>query len=115
MTTSANPVNWFEIYVKDMTRAKRFYESILAVTLEKLETPALDIQEMWKFPAKPDGSGAAGSLVRMPGGPEGGNNSVIVYFSAEDCGAIAKKVPAAGGKIFKDKFAIGPYGYIALI
>ena len=34
-----NPVCWFKIYVQDMARAKRFYESIFQVTLEKINSP----------------------------------------------------------------------------
>jgi len=29
-----NPVVWFEIYVQDMARAKKFYEAVLQVKLE---------------------------------------------------------------------------------
>ena len=29
-----NPVNWFEIYVQDMARAKRFYEAVFLRTAE---------------------------------------------------------------------------------
>lgn len=29
-----NPVGWFEIYVQDMDRAKRFYELVFQVKLE---------------------------------------------------------------------------------
>ena len=32
----SNPVVWFEIYVQDMDRAKRFYETVLGTTLTKL-------------------------------------------------------------------------------
>lgn len=28
-----NPVGWFEIYVDDMERAKRFYQSVFALDL----------------------------------------------------------------------------------
>ena len=41
-----NPVGWFEIYVDDMERAKKFYETVLGVKLEKLP---IDI-EMFTFP-----------------------------------------------------------------
>jgi len=41
----ANPVTWFEIYVKDMARAKTFYEKTLGVKLAKLDTLAKDITE----------------------------------------------------------------------
>ena len=46
----ANPVTWFEIYVKDMERAKAFYEKTLGIKLSKLETPTTDVTEMWSFP-----------------------------------------------------------------
>jgi len=36
-----NPVIWFEIYVQDMERAKRFYESVFQVKLERLNAPDL--------------------------------------------------------------------------
>jgi hypothetical protein len=33
MTTSMNPVNWFEIPATDLDRAKAFYEYVLGVNL----------------------------------------------------------------------------------
>ena len=50
----------------------------------------------------------------MEGGPSGGGNGTIVYFECTDCAVEAGKVPANGGKIMKDKFAIPPHGFIAL-
>lgn len=105
-----NPVGWFEIYVQDMPRARAFYETVLARKLERLESPGI---EMWAFPMEPDQPGAAGSLVRMEGFPSGGN-STLVYFISEDCAVEAARVAAAGGKVFKEKFPIGEYGFIAL-
>lgn len=108
-----NPVVWFEIYVQDMERARAFYESVLAVHLERLEGPDPGILEMWSFPSRRDGAGASGALVKMEDGPSGGN-STIVYFSCADCAVEAKRVASSGGKIVKEKFSIGQYGFIAL-
>ena len=36
--TKRNPVNWFEIYVQDMERAGKFYETVLGVELQPMET-----------------------------------------------------------------------------
>lgn len=105
-----NPVNWFEIYVQDMARAKRFYESVFKTKLEKLDSPEI---EMWGFPMDVDRFGAGGSLVKMEGMPSGGN-STIVYFICADCAVEAGRVVAAGGRIFKQKMSIGQYGHIAL-
>ncbi len=109
-----NPVGWFEIYVEDMSRARAFYEAVCAVKLEKL--PGSDL-EMWAWPMGDCTSqvyGAPGALVHMPGCPSGGN-STIVYFSCEDCAVEEARVVPAGGSIFKTKFSIGPYGFIALV
>jgi predicted enzyme related to lactoylglutathione lyase len=106
-----NAVGWFEIYVQDMERAKAFYEATLAVTLEELEGPDI---AMWAFPMDPDASGAAGALVKADGMPSGGN-STLVYFSCEDCAVEAGRAAGNGGKVFKDKFSIGQYGFIALV
>jgi uncharacterized protein len=106
-----NPVGWFEIYVKDMARATKFYQAVFEAKLEKL--PAPDI-EMWAFPMSMERSGAGGALVRMQGFEPSGN-SVLVYFTCEDCAVEASRVKQAGGRIQKEKTSIGEYGFIALV
>ena len=110
----SNPVVWFEIYVQDMQRAKKFYESVLAIRLQKLEDPGPGILGMWSFPSQKDGFGATGALAKMEGVPSGGNGT-IVYFTCTDCAVEAKRASSSGGKVMKDKFSIGQYGYIALV
>jgi predicted enzyme related to lactoylglutathione lyase len=109
-----NPVVWFEIYVKDMARARRFYESVLALKLDKLESPDKSL-EMWSFPAEQEGRGASGALARMEGGPSGGNTSTIIYFRCEDCATEESRVEPNGGKVVKRKAPIGQYGFISLV
>ena len=106
-----NPVGWFEIYVDDMPRAKRFYESVFEITLEKLG--GTDI-EIWAFGGDKNTYGAPGALVHIPGF-RAGKNSVLVYFSCRDCGVEEKRVIEAGGRIEKSKFSIGQYGFISLV
>ena len=108
-----NPVVWFEIYVADMTRAKRFYETVLGVTTTKLEDPE-GSSEMWAFPSDQAAGGASGALVRMDGVAPGGGGT-LVYFGCEDCAVQAGRVAAAGGTVARPKFPIGPYGHIALV
>ena len=106
-----NPVGWFEIYVQDMARAASFYEVMLQVKMEKLKSTEF---EMWAFPMQMDLGGAAGALVRLEGVPSGGN-STLVYFSCVDCAAEVARVADAGGRVYRDKFSIGEYGFIALV
>lgn len=108
---AGNAVGWFEIYVQDVERAKAFYESVFQVKLQSLGS---DFIEMWAFPSDMTSYGAGGAIVKMEGFPSGGN-STIVYFSCADCAVEAKRAAAAGGKIFKDRFSIGQYGFIALV
>ena len=106
-----NPVVWFEIYVQDLERAKRFYETVLATKLTKLDAPDPTL-EMWAFPMSMEKGGASGALVKMKGVPSGG--STLVYFACDNCAVEAGRVEKAGGKLDKAKFSIGQYGHIAL-
>lgn len=107
----SNPVGWFEIYVKDMPRARAFYEALLGVTLQSLEMPDA---EMWAFPMQMNAAGAAGSLVRMDGFAPGAGGT-LVYFVCEDCAVEAGRAEAAGGRIERPKFPIGEHGFCALV
>lgn len=42
-------------------------------------------------------------------------NATIVYFTCDDCAKEASRVKSNGGRIKKDKFAIGELGFIALV
>lgn len=106
-----NSIGWFEIYVEDMNRAKKFYESVFDRKLEKIPNPEI---EMWSFPGNPNTYGAPGALVKMPGF-SAGRNSVLIYFSCTDCLIEEKKVLQHGGQLQKTKMSIGPYGFISLV
>ena len=106
-----NPVCWFEIYVEDMDRAKKFYETVFQTKLEDLHSPDI---EMRAFPMEPNLWGAGGSLVRMAGRTSGGN-STLVYFSCDDCAVEESRAEKAGGRIQRTKMSIGQYGFISLV
>jgi uncharacterized protein len=105
-----NPISWFEIYVQDMERAKKFYEAMLEVKLTQLNSST---PELWQFPQSLTSYGASGALAKMQGVSSGGN-STIVYFSCQDCAVAGQRALAGGGRIMKDKFSIGQYGFIVL-
>ena len=108
--SQSNSVGWFEIYVDDMERAKRFYQGVFQVELEPLGEGGLP---MWAFPAHMDRYGAGGALVHVEQVPAG-QNSVVIYFSCEDCAVEAARVEENGGTLQKEKFSIGEYGFVAL-
>lgn len=116
-----NPVVWFEIYVQDMARAQKFYETVLALKLDTLAAPEGEAGglHMMSFPSEMENGGASGALVKAEGCPSGGVDAsaaagTMVYFGCEDCAVEAARVQGAGGQVAKDKFSIGPYGFCAI-
>lgn len=106
-----NPVGWFEIYVQDMPRATAFYESMLAIRLQELEMPGI---EMMAFPMDEQTTGAPGALIRVPGVPSGPGGT-MVYFSCADCATEAGRAVANGGTMEQEKMAIGDYGFVSIV
>ena len=107
----SNPVRWFEIYVQDMPRAKRFYEGMLGLKLERLGSPEIEMQAFGMDPGK---SGTGGALVKAPGVPSG-RSSTLVYFACEDCAVEESRAETYGGKVQRPKMSIGEYGFISLV
>lgn len=46
---TCNPIVWFELYVQEMARAKKFYEAVFGYTLTQLNSP-ISGMELWAFP-----------------------------------------------------------------
>ncbi len=65
----SNPVNWSEIYVQDMARARKFHESVLLTKLHPMETDL----EMCGFPG---GLGAQAVRPRKLSPAREGNRSI---------------------------------------
>lgn len=111
---SQNPVTWFEIYVDDMERATKFYETIFEMKFIEMANPTEQPMQMRSFASQMGANGAAGSIVKMEGMKAGGSN-VIIYFSCDDCAVEQRRVEAAGGKICQPKMSIGQYGFCAVM
>ena len=109
VTTQINAVNWFEIPVKDIERARKFYETVLntKLTLEELEPFTMAF-----FPMTLGVPGAAGTLIKGES-YEPSHAGTIVYFSVEDIEETLRRVNANGGKTLLPKKGIGEYGFIA--
>jgi len=103
-----NAVNWFEIPVNDMDRAKKFYEKILGVSLTINEMGPLVMA--W-FPNEPDAPGSTGTLIKAESYVPSVEGS-MVYFSVDDIEAVLKRVEANGGKVVNPKMSIGEYGFV---
>jgi predicted enzyme related to lactoylglutathione lyase len=104
-----NPVNWFEIPVKDIGRAGKFYEKVLGLELSPYD---MEPFTMAFFPMTQGAQGAAGSLIKGES-YEPSHAGTVVYFSVDDIEEILRRVNANGGKTLMPKKSIGQYGFIA--
>ena len=104
----ANLINWLEIPVSDMNRAKAFYERVLPATVEIndqmspgtkmgfIHTPGMELKDV------------GGALVEGEGYTPGSGNT-LVYFNANEsggCTAFLKRVEEAGGTVLTPAFQI---------
>jgi len=103
-------LNWFEIYVTDMTRARKFYEAILQVPMPEM---SFGPNPMAMFPFEMP-KGVGGSLVLMDvvaPGPGG----TLVYLNVDgDLDGVISRIPAAGGMLLRPRLSIGEHGFIAV-
>lgn len=111
METNMNPVNWFEIPVTDLPRAKKFYETVLGLELTLME---MGPSKMAWFPMKEGVTGATGALVLAEGYTPSAQGT-MVYFTVYDLDSALAKVAGSGGKVAGEKMDIGEYGIIAKI
>ena len=108
----ANALNWFEIPVTNLGRAKAFYEKVLDAELIDAEMDESGM-EMAMFPAS---DGVGGGLVKSDEWAyvPSRNASIIYLNGGDDLSVPLGKVKAAGGEVVQDKMGIGENGFIAL-
>jgi predicted enzyme related to lactoylglutathione lyase len=109
VATKINPVLWFEIPVKDLGRAKKFYEKVFdkELTLEEMGP-----YKMAFFPMENGAPGSAGSLIQGET-YEPSYGGTVVYFSVDDIEETLRRINANKGKTVLPKKSIGQYGFIA--
>jgi hypothetical protein len=111
MSAQYNPVGWFEIPVRDLGRAKAFYEQVFGIELEEHRMGPL--LYAW-FPMREGAIGAAGSLVKGEG-YDPSDRGVLVYFTAPEMEAVLSRVKGRGGEVISGKTSIGEFGFIAIV
>jgi len=109
METKMNPVNWFEIPVTDLEKAKQFYEHVLGMALSLNEMGPM---RMAWFPMAEGAPGATGTLMQAEGYTPSCTGA-LVYFSVDNIEATLAKVKERGGKTLNPKTSIGEHGFVA--
>ncbi len=105
-----NPVNWFEIPVQDMNRAKEFYTAVFGYQFDMMEKGPLQLAMF--SGSEQSAYGATGALAKGEG-YEPSTTGSIVYFGCEDVNVELEKIEKAGGKVLFPKTSIGEHGFIA--
>jgi len=114
-TQTKNPFTWVEIYVEDMSRAQKFYETVLQIEMIPMQTPGeFGDLEMLSFPWAQEESNISGALCKTSEMKPGAGGT-LVYFTCEDCAVETSRVESAGGKVLQDKFPIGEHGFCSVV
>ena len=104
-------LNWFEIPVTDMQRAKAFYAKVMQIELRDEE---MDGMQMAIFPHSEDGVG--GSLTAGPNYRPGPSGTIVYLNAGADIDGPLSRIEAAGGKIVMPKLHLSPeIGHIAIM
>lgn len=103
MTNKENALNWFEISVTDISRAKKFYETIFGIQMDQQEMMGM---QMAFFPAEDMNSKVSGGLVQGPMHKPSADGAKIYLNGNPDLSHALSKVEAAGGKVLMPKTKI---------
>lgn len=110
MSSATNALNWFEIPATDISRAKKFYESIFEITMEEMDMPDMKYA---MFPFDPAKAKVAGGLAQSPMHTPGTTGSIIYLNANPDLQKVLDRIEKAGGKITVPKTSIGQNGFMA--
>lgn len=109
-----NPFTWVEIYVEDMGRAQKFYETVLQIQMIAMQAPGnFGDLEMLSFPWAEGESNISGALCKTSDMKPGAGGT-LVYFACDDCANETSRVESAGGKVLQGKFQIGEHGFCSI-
>lgn len=106
----SDAINWFEIPVRDLDRATRFYEAMLD---KKLKREIFGGMQMATFQTS-DRADVGGSLVLDPKREPSGAGA-LVYLDAPDLDDCISRAKKAGGTVELPKTDIGDPGHIAIV
>lgn len=111
MDKTTNSLNWFEIPVTDLARAKHFYQVAFSFHMHEMEMMGM---QMAMFPGE-DGSGKAyGALVKSDNHIPSAEGALIYLNANPDMNPVLERIESTGGQVILPKTAISPeMGYMA--
>lgn len=104
-----NVVNWFEIPVSDMARARDFYQNVFGKELQDISNPH---SQMFAFPWVQGAPNSAGCLIKNEQAKATAEGT-LVYFGCQQLENELGRVESNGGQVIMPKTPIGEFGFIA--
>jgi predicted enzyme related to lactoylglutathione lyase len=113
MDNTTNALNWFEIPVTDMQRAKHFYQVVFGIHMEDINMPDMGM-EMAGFPMEMGSGKVSGALVKSDY-HRPSKDGVVIYLNANpDMKEILERIEDEHGEVVMPKTQISPeIGYMA--
>ena len=111
MNKETNSINWFDIPVTDLARAKHFYQIAFSIHMEDMNMPGI---EMSGFPSEMGSGRVSGALVKG-GNSKPSTDGVLVYLNANPgMTDVLHRIESEGGQVIMGKTLISPgIGYMA--
>lgn len=118
INSESNIITWFEIPIVDTARAKKFYESILAIEMSTRSFPETK-EKLTFFPYDPKviqaTSGRVTGVLKESPTAKPSKDGTVVYINASpEIQFVLDKVKASGGEIIVPKTEMNA-GFIAII
>jgi predicted enzyme related to lactoylglutathione lyase len=118
LSEDTNAINWFEIPVLDSARAKKFYETILDITMDTQHMAETN-EELAFFPFTPGviratSGKVTGALVKSDHAKPSAMGTMVYLNANPVIQEVIERAAAAGGKVLVPKTAIKA-GYISVI
>lgn len=111
MDKTTNSLNWFEIPVTDIQRAKHFYQVAFGIHMEEMEMMGM---RMASFPAENGNGKASGALVQSENHVPSMEGTLVYLNANPDMELVLERIQDQGGRILMPKTAISPeIGYMA--
>ena len=111
MDTTTNSLNWFEIPVTDMERAKHFYQVAFSMHMNESEMMGM---QMAFFPYDNGSGKASGALVKSENHKPAQEGTVVYLNANPSMDQVLERIELEGGKILMPKTQISPeIGYMA--
>lgn len=108
LSATTNALNWFEIPVTDVARAKHFYEKAFDIEMQQMDMMGM---QMVMFPS--EGPKSGGALVKSPNHKPTTEGSIIYLNGNPNLQFVLDRIESAGGKITMPKTSIGENGNMA--